>query len=254
MGPVQGGPYTRGHAVPGNIMRVSGSWPGLLTLRQGFSRATARPWNDVSDGASLRLERGSHGFLTAAADHLLELGAAWVGSPPVDTSGRTVWERAGFAPYLTLDLYGFDLTRAVAEPALPVTDGAVGDLASAVEIDRLSFDDVWQLGSIGLAEARAATPHSTFLVTRHGKAVCGFAIVGVGGTVGYLQRLGVHPDARRGGHGRALLLASLRWCQRRGARQQLLNTQPGNDAAAGLYLTEGYSVREGALSVLRYDG
>ncbi len=248
------GPYTRGYAVPGNIMRVSGTWPGVLTLRQSWAKASARPWNDVSSGASLRLERGSAQFLTEAADHLMEAGATWVASPPVDASSRSVWESAGFARFLTLDLYGRDLTVPIEEPTRDVEDGAAADLLAAIDIDRVSFDDTWQLGRFGIAEARTATPRSAFLVTREEGTVRGFAIVGIAGTVGYLQRIAVHPSARGRGYGRSLLRVSLDWCRRRGARQQLLNTQPGNDAAAGLYRANGYFVNEGALSVLRYTG
>ncbi len=235
-------------------MRVSGTWPGIITLRQNWSRATARPWNDSSPGAALRLERGSAEFLTASADHLLGLGSEWVGSPPVDSSSQMVWKSAGFNHFLDLDLYGRDLSHPVAEPPLPVEEGNNGDLGTAVEIDALSFDTTWQLGRLGLAEARAATPRSVFLLTRDDQAIRGFAVVGIAGTVGYLQRLGVHPESRRQGHGRSLLMASLAWCRNRGARQQLLNTRPGNQAAAALYMAEGYSVRPGALAVLRYDG
>lgn len=235
-------------------MRVTGTWPGLLNIRQGWAKATARPWNDVSPGASLRLERGSADFLASGADHLLELGAEWVGSPPVDTSAASVWKSAGFKPFLRLDLYGRDLTTPFADPTRVVEDGTAADLLAIKEIDRLSFDETWQLGVLGMAEARSATPRSGLLVTREAGSVVGFAIVGIAGTIGYLQRLGVHPQRRGSGHGRSLIRSSLDWCHKRGALQQLLNTQPENEAAAHLYISEDYFVNEGALAVLRYDG
>lgn len=235
-------------------MRVSGTWPGVLILRQNWAKATARPWNDSSPGASLRLERGSSEFLVECADHLIDAGAQWVGSPPIDSSSASVWESAGFQKFLTLDLYGRDLQRPFEAPTRDVALGAAADLPAAIEIDRLAFDLTWQLGSLGIAEARAATPRSAFLVTHEDDIVRGFAIVGLGGTIGYLQRLAVHPSSAGSGHGRSLLRASLEWCHRRGATQQLLNTRPGNEAAGGLYHSEGYSVNQGALSVLRYDG
>lgn len=235
-------------------MRVTGTWPGLLTLRQGWAKATARPWNDASPGASLRLERGSADFLTSGAEHLLDLGAEWVGSPPVDPSTASVWKSAGFRPFLHLDLYGRDLTIPFGEPTVVVEDGTATDLLAVKEIDRLSFDETWQLGVLGMAEARSATPRSGFLVTRESGSVVGFAIVGIAGTIGYLQRLGVHPHRRGSGHGRSLIRSSLHWCRRRGAHQQLLNTQPENEAAAYLYASEGYFVNESALTVMRYEG
>ena len=225
----------------------------MLILRQNWAKATARPWNDSSPGASLRLERGSSEFLTQCAVHLTEAGAQWVGSPPIDSSTGAVWESAGFQKFLTLDLYGRDLRHPVEPPSLDVAQGAAADLPAAIEIDRLAFDQIWQLGSLGIAEARAATPRSAFLITHEDDAVSAFAIVGLAGTIGYLQRLAVHPSSTGKGHGRSLLRASLKWCHQRGATQQLLNTRPGNEAAGGLYRSEGYSVNPGALSVLRYD-
>ena len=226
----------------------------MLVLRQSWAKATARPWNDSSPGAALRLERGSSEFLAECAEHLVGVGVQWVGSPPIDHSTGAVWESAGFREFLTLDLYGRDLRDPVEAPPREVTHGAAADLPAAIEIDRLAFDPTWQLGSLGIAEARAATPRSALLITQDEDTVRGFAIVGIGGTIGYLQRLAVHPSAVGQGHGRSLLRASLEWCHRRGASQQLLNTRPGNEAADGLYHSEGYSVNRGALSVLRYDG
>lgn len=234
-------------------MRVTGTWPGLLTLRHGWAKATARPWNDVSPGASIRLERGSAEFLASGATQLLDLGAEWVASPPLDDSAASVWRTAGFKPFLRLDLYGRDLNIPFADPTRVVEDGRATDLPAIEQIDHLSFDETWQLGMLGMAEARSATPHSGLLVTREAGSVVGFAIVGIAGTIGYLQRLGVHPQRRGSGHGRSLIRSSLAWCHQRGANQQLLNTQPENEAAAHLYLSEGYFVNEGALAVMRYD-
>jgi ribosomal-protein-alanine N-acetyltransferase len=68
----------------------------------------------------------------------------------------------------------------------------------------------------------------------------GYAITGAAGRRGYVQRLAVHPDARRRGVGTALLVDGLRWARRRGAREAVVNTNRGNDSARALYESHGF--------------
>ncbi|MDZ7734336.1 MAG: GNAT family N-acetyltransferase [Acidimicrobiia bacterium] len=70
---------------------------------------------------------------------------------------------------------------------------------------------------------------------------------------GYLQRLAVHPDERRRGLGRSLVLDSLTWLRRRGATVVLVNTQEDNHAALALVLEKeslGFERRAEELAVL----
>lgn len=235
-------------------MRLTGTWPGQVTLRQGWSRASARPWNEDIPAASMRLERGSSEFVRSAATHVLDLGAEWVGSPPVDHSSAGPWERAGFARFLTLDLHRRDLADTIPPSGIEVSVGSARDLRSVAPIDDESFDGVWRLGPLGLAEALVATPRSTLLLTSDGDRIVGFAIVGFGNRAGYLQRIAVAPDHRGLGLGRGLLRESLRWSIGRGAVHMLLNTRQGNDAATALYASEGFSTHPSALHVLRTGG
>lgn len=232
-------------------MRLTGTWPGAITLRQGWGLARARPWNDELPAASLRLERGSSDFIRAAATDVLELGVEWVGSPPVDRSSGNVWERSGFEPFLTLDLHRRNLDSPVPDPGITVTEAPSADLRHITPLDDESFEGVWRLGSLGLAEALVATPRSALLVHSVDGSPVGFAIVGYGNRAGYLQRIAVGGAHRGAGIGRGLLRASLRWCLQRGASAVLLNTRPGNEAAAGLYASEGFTTHPDALRVLR---
>ncbi|NND83796.1 MAG: GNAT family N-acetyltransferase [Acidimicrobiia bacterium] len=234
-------------------MRLTGTWPGQVTLRQGWSRASARPWNDDIPAASLRLERGSSDFVRTAGSHLMELGAEWVGSPPLDRSTAVPWERAGFAPFLSLDLHRKALDGPVPASGIDVTEGGARDLRSLTPIDDDSFEGVWRLGTTGLAEAMVATPRSTLLLASDEKGAVGFAIVGFGNRAGYLQRIAVATSHRGRGLGRGLLRESLQWCLRRGAAYVLLNTRPGNEAATSLYASEGFSMHPSALRVLRME-
>ena len=53
-----------------NRLHVDGVWPGPLSVRRGWSRAVARPWNDEAPDAAMRLIRGSHEFLGEASRRL----------------------------------------------------------------------------------------------------------------------------------------------------------------------------------------
>lgn len=231
-------------------MRVKGRWPGEVGLRSGWGRATARPWNETSDDAALRLVRGSAGFLAECATWLCDAGADRVLTPPLDVSAQRVWRAAGFAPAIELDVFVRDLLRSVPEPVGEVVVGDAADWEAALAVDDAAFDEDWRMGRLGLAEARRSTPRSTFLATHDGDRLTGFVIVGAAVTTGYLQRLAVDPADRGRGFGRDLVRAAGRWAIGQGATRIVLNTHPDNAAAAALYRSEGYTASRGALAVL----
>jgi ribosomal protein S18 acetylase RimI-like enzyme len=232
-------------------MRVIGNWPGRLVLRQGWAKAEARPWNaDVPD-ASLRLVRGNADFLTACSGRLLELGAAGVASPPLPEVSSGLWLTAGFEPFLTLDLYSRALVSSQPQPAHEVVNRRDIAWEDIEDIDGAAFPPLWRLDQDGLQEAMGATPNAALLVTIDDHRPTGFAIVGTGSIAGYLQRVAVHPTFARRGLGRSLVRAANRWAKRRGARSMMLNTQPDNEAAAGLYTSEGFEKMLDQLTVFR---
>ena len=231
-------------------MRVKGQWPGEVGLRSGWGRATARPWNETSDDAALRLVRGSAAFLVECAVWLCEAGASRVLTPPLDVSSQRVWLAAGFAPAIELDVFVRDLLRTVPEPAREVVVGDADDWQAAIAVDDAAFDEDWRMGPLGLAEARRTTPRSEFHATRDADSLTGFVIVGAAVSTGYLQRLAVDPADRGRGFGRDLVRAACRWAAGQGATRIILNTQPDNAAAAALYRSEGFTVSRGSLAVL----
>ncbi len=225
---------------------VRGDWPGMVTLRSGWSKAVARPLNDLDRAATLRLERGSADFVRACADRLFELGAPAVWSSPVHNHGRGVWEGAGFSPGRQLLLMERSLARPITEARIAVRTGLIDE---AAPIDRQAFDADWQIGRMGLQDALTATVRSRLLVSEP-KPVQGFAIVGVTGSTGYLQRIAVAPEHGGRGVGRELLRASMMWARSAGARAMLLNTQPENERAVSLYRSEGFMTLPDRLNVL----
>lgn len=224
-------------------------------FRRGWALARARPWNDQTVAtASLRLERGSAGFLadcacflTAAAD------VAEVLSPALPEAQTRVWRNAGFEPHLELVVYERPLAAEPGGSSVPVTLVNDVELTELAAIDDRAFPERWRVGSLGLADALTATSSAQVLTVRPDNELLGFAIVGEMGGVAYLQRLTVAPEHSGRGIGRALVRESVAWARRRGARTILLNTQPENRVAASLYTSEGFVAFGARLQVMRWD-
>ena len=134
-------------------------------------------------------------------------------------------------------------------PAAP----ARGDRAAVLALDHRSFDGFWQLDADGLTNAIEATPTSRFRVAGPGSGpggIAAYTVTGRAGSHGYLQRVAVHPDHRRQGYGRAVVVDGLRWLRRHGATQALVNTQRNNAGALALYEACGFRELPAGLCVM----
>lgn len=234
-------------------MRVRGEWPNPVALRQGWSRAVARPWNRTRSDAHLRLVRGSSAFLTAATQTVLDLGATAVVSQPLMAGAQRPWRAAGFETFTTLSLLRLPISG-----ELDGGDGVrrLGDSAwkRVVAIDAASFGDYWKADLPALVEALKSTPDSVLLGADDNATgqLAGYAIVAASSGSGYLQRLAIDPAFQRRGYGRTLTRAAHNWARRRGAHTLLLNTKPDNQEALALYRSEGYVVLPERLELLRF--
>jgi ribosomal protein S18 acetylase RimI-like enzyme len=129
------------------------------------------------------------------------------------------------------------------------------ELTAAARIDQAAFGPAWSHDAAEIDEIRAATPHARVRARyrpagvgrRH---VLAFAVAGASNEHGYLQRLSVHPDHQRRGHGRALTLDALGWMARRNLRDCLVNTSVDNGAALDLYRSVGFVRLDEHLEVL----
>ncbi len=230
-----------------------GEWPGPLTLRRGWSRAEARPWNDAVRDAVLRLVRGGPSFLQACTKRMVELGAPTVISPPLANSARRGWENAGYRDFLDLALMRLSLEDHLPSPDHLVVEADDGQMDRFLAIDRAAFPEFWRFDELGIREALTATSRSSVFVIRDRDGdPAGYAIVGYGHAISYLQRIAVHPDWQRQGMGRSLLRVSARAARDNGARVMLLNTQFDNDGAMDLYRSEGFVTMKEPLAVLRF--
>ena len=173
-------------------------------------------------------------------------------STPLAASARGPWEAAGFVPHLELALMRRSLDASLPAPDHLVIRDADADLEGLLEIDRAAFEPFWRFDYNALHEATQATSRSSLFVIKDGaEGFTGYAVVGYGHAISYLQRLAVHPDWQGHGMGRSLLRAAARGAKRTGSKALLLNTQSENSGATTLYESEGFVLLPESLAVLR---
>jgi len=230
---------------------------GERTLRFAGGWARVGPWHDQPDVAHVVVATDHRLSLPAVRDCVARVRAA--GYRAAVTSPLTA---AAAVPFLA---EGFESREQLYVLEHPLSDlerragtglelgrGWRRDRAAVVALDRRAFPPDWQLGQSGLREALRATPSVRFRVAHRpgDPGIVAFAVTGRAGRQGYLQRLAVDPDARRGGLGRALVVDALRWVRRSGGRSCLVNTQTDNQDALALYEACGFRRLPSGLGVL----
>jgi ribosomal protein S18 acetylase RimI-like enzyme len=229
---------------------------GHRLLSGSDPRLRVAPWRGDTTIAHITPGRGRP---TVAAVHrtleeLADRGYTSAITGALGVADQLPYRQAGFEVHERLHL----LTRTLEHlpPAAPahLRRGHHADRPRVLEVDAAAFPVFWRLDGPGLADALAATPTARFRVAgerRSGEPVVGYAVTGRAGPRGYLQRLAVHPDHQRCGLGGALVVDGLRWLRRWGAKEVLVNTQEGNQAAVQLYEALGFEQRAEGLAVLR---
>ena len=223
------------------------------TLRFGQSWARLAPWRGHSDIAQLVI--GPDAQATAhSVQHCLERARAAgyrsivTGAVSDDDSGPFL--AAGLTVHEHLHLLARDLVARPVEPDRGTARATFRDRKAIVELDDAAFEPFWRLGSAGIRDALDATPKSRMRVGRGRPRVAAYAITGRAGEYGYLQRVAVHPDARRRGWGRTLVADALQWLWEHGTARAYVNTQLENQAALELYEASGFTLMPDGLLVL----
>lgn len=184
------------------------------------------------------------GDLAAAIDHARRKSARAIRTSAMfpDTAAAVAAE--GFVPIDRLALLQLDL--AAREPghrhhsATRLSPMRPWHLTPCARVDRAAFGLLWGNTASSLRDIRSATPRNHARVARADKQLAGFAISGLAGDVGYLQRLAVAPEHRRRGIATTLVTDGLDWMRGGGARRVLVNTGVTNTAALDLYTGLGF--------------
>ena len=115
----------------------------------------------------------------------------------------------------------------------------LADIEQVHEIERLSFSTPWP--SYAFEQELSGNRLARYLVARAaGERVVGFAGVWLMVDEAHITTFGVHPDWRRQGVGRRLLLRLLEMAIELGARRMTLEVRVSNQAAQALYHSFGF--------------
>jgi ribosomal-protein-alanine N-acetyltransferase len=124
--------------------------------------------------------------------------------------------------------------RVVVEPMV------LTDVRAVHEIERLSFAVPWPAHAFEQELRGNRLAH--YLVARAGDRVVGFAGTWLMVDDSHITTFGVHPDWRRQGIGRQLLLHVAELSVAIGARRMTLEVRETNEAAQALYRSFGFEV------------
>jgi ribosomal protein S18 acetylase RimI-like enzyme len=215
----------------------------LLRWRGGWARLG--PWR--GDGRTAFLSVGAQrppdaDVVARALRILTREGYAAVVTNALPPGDTLPFVDAGFTARQRLHLLAHDMSD-LPQGRRSTRRAHRADRAAVLAVDGEAFDTFWHLDEPGLDDAIRATPMSRFRVAAddHDDRILAYAISGRAAAQGYLQRVAVHPDARRRGFGRSVVADGLQWLHRHGVHRTLVNTQVGNAAALDLYESCGFS-------------
>lgn len=114
------------------------------------------------------------------------------------------------------------------------------DVPAVHEIERLSFRTPWP--AYAFEQELRSNRLARYVVARAGDRIVGFAGVWLMVDEAHVTTFGVHPDWRRQGIGRQLLLNVAEVSVAIGARRMTLEVRVSNLAAQGLYRQFGFEI------------
>ena len=114
------------------------------------------------------------------------------------------------------------------------------DVQAVHDIERLSFRTPWP--AYAFEQELRGNRLARYLVARAGAHVVGFAGIWLMVDDAHVTTFGVHPDWRRQGIGRQLLLNLAELAVSIGARRMTLEVRASNEAAQALYQAFGFEV------------
>lgn len=116
----------------------------------------------------------------------------------------------------------------------------IEDVPAVHEIERMSFLTPWP--SYAFEQELKGNRLARYVVARASERIVGFAGVWLMVDEAHITTFGVHPDWRRQGIGRQLLLNLVELARTIGARRLTLEVRVSNQAAQALYRTFGFEI------------
>ncbi len=112
------------------------------------------------------------------------------------------------------------------------------DVSVVHEIERISFRTPWP--AYAFEQELRGNRLAHYIVARAGERVVGFAGIWLMVDEAHVTTFGVHPDWRRQGIGRQLLLNLVELSRAIGARRMTLEVRASNEVAQALYRAYGF--------------
>jgi ribosomal-protein-alanine N-acetyltransferase len=128
----------------------------------------------------------------------------------------------------------------------------MGDVASVLEIERLSFSSPWP--AFAFEQELTANRLAHYVVARSDNRVVGFAGIWLMVDEAHVTTFGVHPGHRRRGVGRSLLLRLAEIAMELGSTRMTLEVRVSNAAAQALYQSFGFRVAGRRVAYYSDDG
>ena len=251
---VAGHDHSHANTLPqvNGAFRVEGEWPSPITFTRGWSRATARPWNNEASDGFIRLERGRADFLRVVTEKVAETCGGGVFSPAMFGGATRIWVRAGYEEVRRLQVMERPLGVEIQRPRREVNTAEPPPWQRLLEIDKAAFEGFWRMSIHGLEEASHSTTFSVVLTATDADHICGYAIVGSQWGTAYLQRIAVDPVVEGKGIGTDLVRAAVAWARSTPATTMVLNVRSSNTRAIALYQRCGFTATGASLRILRH--
>lgn len=128
----------------------------------------------------------------------------------------------------------------------------MGDIAAVLEIERLSFSAPWP--AFAFEQELTANRLAHYRVARLGERVVAFGGIWLMVDEAHITTFGVHPDHRRRGVGRRLLLQLADVAMELGSARMTLEVRVSNEAAQALYRSFGFVVTGRRVAYYSDDG
>jgi len=173
-----------------------------------------------------------------AATALRKLRVDRVAALPIESWFESLLAGAGYQPANAVIFFERELTRSITSSSPRSRPIKVEDESALLELDHLAFEPFWQLSSDSLRAALVQADSATIIESAG--ALAGYQITTQSPLGAHLARLAVHPDHRRQGLGRSLVLEALESARQSGLSRLSVNTQADNLASQRLYRSLGF--------------